>query len=370
MQQAREDLQIGRAALALGLIDGPTLTRALLTQSATGMKKTLDAILVERGFLQPGQIELIKQGVEHFPAEEKEREPSEAAKARCGQVVALSVLCDSVLDEGRFKTIYLGRLPRDPEPVALTLISKEALRHGLWMDFLETVRACKNIRHPNVVDVIDVGMVPDAFAYVTRYSRGGILLRDLLQRVQRLKLSEALRIAKEMAQGLAALHEAGLAHRDLRPINVLLGRGGEVQIQNAGIVFEPKGAQDFSDRGSVFGTPHYMAPEALRGEGPNPQSDIYSLGVIAYQLVTGVRPFEGQGLTDLRPQHLEQAPIAPKEVMSALPKEVSDFLVWLLRKKPGERPTAPKAVTTLQSLLGSIQRTGHTQKFQAFDPNG
>lgn len=364
------DLWLGRAALTKQLITGPQLTKALLLQSKTGNKKPLELVFKEEGILNYHRIEELKKDLVGTPTLKHEIPVDDTeAKARVGKIF-LKVLCDGLLECDRFTASYLGRLPRDPKPVQLKLISKEALRHGLWMDFLETVRACKGIQVRNLVEVIDVGMVEKAFAIVTRHHKGGLTLRQLLGRVRRLKLSEALRITRELAQGLAALHAAGLAHRDLKPENVLLGTRGEVQIMNAGIVFEPEGAEEFASRATVFGSMHSIAPECLRGDPPDPLSDVYGLGIIAYELATGVRPFEGERLSDLRKQHLEDEPIPPHKVMGALPKEIGELLVWMLAKKSKDRPSAPKLVSTLQSLEKTIKRTGHTQKFQAFDPNG
>ncbi len=364
------DLALGRSALKVGLISGQQLTEALLVQSTSGFKHSLDKVLVDRGFLDAEQADQLRGGVEVTGiADRRDKPPSEEAKARVGKIIE-KVLCDKLLSEEPFITTYVGRLPRDPLGAALHLVEKSAMRSGLWMDFLETVRACQNIDHPNVVAVLETGRTDEHFAILTRYNKSGIPLHQLLHRVRRLKLSEALRVTRELAQGLAAVHGAGLVHRDLKPENVLLGREGEVQLWRAGIVFEPAGASEFAEPRTVFGSPHTIAPEALKGEPANPLTDVYALGVIAYELVTGVRPFEGETVADLRPQHLEVEPLAPHTIMRALPKEVSELLVWLLSKKPGERPTAEKLVTTLQNLEKKIKRTGTTTRFQAFDPNG
>ncbi len=361
------DLALGRAALKVGMISGPQLTEALLIQSASGGKHRLDQVLVDRRMLRPEQASQLKDGVELTGAgEARDFEPSPAAQARVGKIVE-KLLCDKVLAEEPLITMYAGRLPRDPLGAALTLIEKAAMRAGLWMDFLETVRACKDVEHPNLISVLEVSRTDEHFAIITRYQKGGITLRELIDRVRRLKLSEALRITREIAQGLAALHAKGIVHRDVKPENVILGRGGEVQLWRAGVVFEPKGASEFAQPRTVFGTPHTISPEALTGEPPNPLSDVYALGVIAYELATGVRPFEGDRLADLRRQHLEDPPVAPHTIMRALPQEVGELLVWLLSKKPAERPTAEKLVATLERLEKTIQRSGRTQKFQAFE---
>lgn len=360
----REDLALARAVLRQKTLDPRKVTEARLQQSKTGFRRPLSEFLTAAG-LSVEQLGQARASAKPS-AIEAELEPTEAAKARVGQI-CVKVLLDGVIRHTDLITSYVGRLPRDPQPVALDLIDKSALRHGLWMDFLETVRACKGVRVRNLVEVIEVDRTPEAFGVVTRYHKGALTLRKLLDRIHRLKLSEALRILRELAQGLSALHAAGLVHRDVKPENVLLGQQGEVQLQNAGVVWEPEGAEAFGGPRMIFGTPHSISPEVCRGEQPGPLSDIYNLGVVGYELVTGVRPFEGATLAELRPQHLEHAPVAPHSILSALPKEVGELMMWMLSKKPSDRPTAPKLVGTLQELERSIKRTGATQKFQAFD---
>jgi serine/threonine protein kinase len=351
------------------MLNGKQLTEALLIQSQGGMKRPLERVMIERKFLTHDQVRKLNSNMGSTPTLKQPQAITDTeAKKLVGQICN-RVLCDSVLDVQEFVITYLGRLPRDPDPVALHLISKKALRAGLWMDFLETVRGCIGVQVKNLVEVLEVGRTDDDFVIVTRHKKGGMTLESLLGRVRRLKLSEALRICKEIAKGLSALHAAGLAHRDVTPNNILLGRSGEVELMNAGVVFEPQGAEKFAAKFSVFGTPHYISPEALKGYPPDPMTDIYALGVLAYDLVTGVKPFEGETLEELRKQHLEDEVTAPHEVMKALPKEVGELLVWMLQKSPNDRPTATKLVSTLERVEKSIKRTGMTQKFQAFDPN-
>lgn len=364
----KSDLWLGRTALARGMLTGAQLTEALLLQSQGGMKRPLERLMIERKFLTHGQIRQLTSRMESTPTLKQPIAVNEDdAKKVIGQIVN-KVLVDSVLEVDRWVVTYVGRLPRDPEPVCLQLISKKAMGAGLWMDFLETVRGCIGVQVKNLVEVLDVGRTEHAFAVVIRYQKGGITLSSLTSRVRRLKMSEALRIPKEIAKGLAALHAANLVHRDVRPDNILLGRTGEVQLMNAGVVFEPEGASEFGMARSVYGTPHYIAPEALKGSPPDPKTDIYALGVLAYELITGVKPFEGETLSELGKQHLTEEVVAPHSVMKSLPEDVGELLVWMLHKDPKERPTAQKLVSTLERVEKGIKRTGLTQKFQAFDP--
>jgi serine/threonine protein kinase len=356
------DLRLGRRALAKKLLAGPALSEALLEMVAR--KAPLGDVLAKKGLVAPDQVAALKAEIDSkTPAEGFEEAPSKE-DPRVGQIL-LAVKCDARIEQQKFMTTYAGRLPRDPEPAALLLISTDAIRNGLWVDFLETERAMKGLQLPGIVPVLDCGRVEGNFAIVTRHRQGTLNLRTLLDRIHRLKLSEALRIAREAAQGLVALHEKGLVHRDVTPSNIVLGRDGAVQVRRAGIVFEPEGAQAFAARGSVFGSPHTIAPECLRGEGQDPANDVYSLGVVTYEMVTGVRPFEGETIADLRPQVLEQPPLRPDKFMKDVPDNVSELLTWMLSKKPKDRPLGAKLVNVIQTLERNIHRSGETQRFQA-----
>lgn len=351
------DLRLGRRALAKKLIDGKALSEALLDMAAR--RVPLADVLLKKKLLDMPALAALRAEVPTTAPEGLEEKPTKD-DPRVGQIV-LAVKCDLRVEQTRFTTSYVGRLPRDPEPAALLLVTVDAIRHGLWVDFLESVRAQKGLVLPGVTPVLDCGRVEGSFAIVTRYRAGSLNLRTLLGRVGRLKLSEALRITREAATGLAGLHAKGIVHRVVEPENVVLGKDGVVQLRRAGIAFEPEGATGRT----VFGPLHALAPEVVRGEAPDPMNDIYALGVAAHEMVTGVRPFEGESFADLKAQHLEQAPLRPDKIMKDVPEGVGEMLAWMLAKKPKERPSATKLVNVIQTLERNIERSGSTQRMQA-----
>lgn len=358
------DLRLARRALRKKLVDSKVLSELLLEQAARPATSLAD-LLQKRG-VTAAQVEALRSELDPAMADDEVVEEQLTKDDPLVGKIILTLRCDARIEQTRFMTSYVGRLPRDPEPASLLLISTDAIRSGLWVDFLETVRAAKNVKSAGLVQVLDCGRADGAFAIVSRYKAGSLNLRTLLDRVRRLKLSESLRIARELAQAVADLHAAKLVHRDIKAQNVVLTREGQVQLRRAGIVFEPEGAQAFAPRGTVFGSPHTIAPEALRGEQPDPMNDIYALGVVLYEMVAGTRPFEGEGIEDLRPQHLEQPPIRPDKVLKDVPDSVSELLVWLLSKKPKDRPNALKLVNIIQNVERNIHRSGTTERFQAF----
>ena len=343
------ELNVGRRALTRGLIDGPRLTRLLLESRA---KKIPLSQLLEKAGVDPAALPELQRG----------GAPSWALMPSEGQVdprrTLLGIRCFAVHEQAPFMTTFLGRRAGSEAVLAVLVIEQQALRQGLWMDFLEAVRATQSVKHTHLLPVLDTGKVDEGYVVVLEHPERGTSLRRVLDRVGRLKLGEALRVAREVGQALEALHQARLCHRDLKPENVILGGNGKALVRHAGIVFSPPETVAFAPRGTVFGSPHTMAPECWRGGPPNPMSDVYALGVIAYELITGVRPFEGERLEDLRKQHLEHAPANPHELLPDVASEVSDLLAWMLAKPPEGRPSPQKLVGVLSGLEKTLKSTG------------
>jgi serine/threonine protein kinase len=315
-----------------------------------------EQVLASEGGLTPPQVLQLSQGVKAPP-------PATDPKPEKIRKIVQGIRCDLLIEKGETWTRYVGKRQRDPQPVSLLHIRHDALRSGLWLDFLEMVRAAQGLESTNLIPVLYVGRDEDGFGVVSRFFPGAISLRRLLDRVTRLKLSEALRITREIAQGLVALHEKGVVHRALSPDNVVLTREGRVLLRDAGIVWEAPGAPKM--RG-IYGELHYMAPECFRGVPPNPMSDIYAVGAMCYEMATGTRPFEGDDYNLLKHQHEQIPPCKPHELLQDLPDSVSDLVSWLLGKQAKDRPDAPKLVNVLKTLERNIDRTGRTERFQAF----
>ena len=350
-------------ALRRGVIDPAGLSQCLLELRGNPTKgRRLPQVFEELGLATPAQVRDLIADLKAEPPREFSPPPPES-DPRLGKVIQ-RVLCDRRLLATELTATYMGRLPRDPQPVMLVLMAKEALHEGLWIDGLEALRATQKLDAPNLLPLLEVERDDAGFAMIYRFFPKGLLLASLLQRVGRLKLSEVLRITRELASGLKSLHDLGRYHRDVQPCHVVLRPDGRVFLFNTGLVFEPRGAEAFGARRTIYGSPHYIAPEACQGHPPNTASDIYSLGVLAFEMATGVRPFEGEEFEDLRAQHLE----APVPDVSAaypeLPKPVVDLFGWLMSKQPKDRPDATKLIGVLRSLEETIDRSGSTQRLE------
>jgi serine/threonine protein kinase len=353
-----KDLLIGRLALRRRFVKASHLVESLLVQSAGGMKRPIGEILVERGGLTPERLKelLVLQASARRLEEDEEAPPGEGPNPdpRLGRVIK-GVRVDKRIEWRPLWATFAGRRAHDPEPVTLKLIDLAAPRNGLWMDFLENARACMSLKSPNLTEVLDVVRAEGAFAIIARYVEG-FTLQALLDRVRRIRLAEALRIAKEAAKGLRDLHKAEITHRAFRPSAVWLSKKGPVLVQDAGLAFEPPGVHKIAERGVIFGSPYHMAPEVARGEIADPRADTYALGCVLYEMVTGVRPFEGIGVADLAPQHLNDSPLVPSKFFSDVSPPVSDLIMRLLAKKKPERPADDALVSELEKLEAEAPR--------------
>lgn len=208
-------------------------------------------------------------------------------------------------------------------------------------------QAAARLHHPNVVMVYDFGQVrhPDRppAPYVVLELVDGHALSDVLKR-GRLPWRDAVRVCAQVAAALAAAHHCGLVHRDVKPNNVML-TGGRAKLVDFGIS-ATIGETDAGPDGKLLGTPAYLAPERLETGPVRTACDVYGLGLLLYQALTGTLPWRGEGVTDLLAAHQHRPP-APLPALPGLPPEVAELCLRCLAKRPAERPSAAEAARVL-----------------------
>ncbi|GAA1240920.1 serine/threonine-protein kinase [Kitasatospora nipponensis] len=203
-------------------------------------------------------------------------------------------------------------------------------------------RAAARVDHPSVVTVHDVVTVDDSPWIVMELVRGRSLAEVLQEGT--LPPREAARIGLAVLEALAAAHEAGVLHRDVKPANILLGRHGRVVLTDFGIA-KVEGEQKLTETGTFIGSPEFLSPERVLGQGPGPASDLWSLGVVLFQAVEGVSPFRRQTTASTL-----QAILLAELPRPANAGELADLLARLLRKEPQTRPVAAALIPALRAF--------------------
>jgi hypothetical protein len=213
-------------------------------------------------------------------------------------------------------------------------------------EFLREGRAVAAVEHDHVVGVHQVGEI-DGVPYLAMQFLEGEPLEGRLRRGPRLPVAEAVRIALEAAEGLAAVHQRGLVHRDVTPANLWLeGTQGRVKLLDFGLAL----ASDKTNPTAPAGTPAYLAPEQASGEPPDPRSDVFSLGCILYRMCTGELPFKGADGMSLLLDIAERTPEPPHRLNPEAPSVLSGLVQRLLAKTPASRPTAAEAAAVLRQI--------------------
>ncbi len=281
---------------------------------------------------------------------EKPRTPSNGGARPSGErFVPGTVLADryrivGLLGRGGMGEVYRADDLKLEQPVALKF-----LPHGLDSDgerlarFYREVRVARHVSHAAVCRVYDVAEA-DGHFFISMELVDGENLASLLRRIGRLPPDKALEIARQLCAGLAAAHEKGVLHRDLKPANVMLDGQGNVRITDFGLA----GLAESLRHGDVrSGTPCYMSPEQLQGREVTVRSDIYSLGLVLYELYSGRRAFEGKSLAEYTRKHRDERPIEPSALVVGLDPAVERAILSCLEKEPRRRPSSPHVVAAM-----------------------
>ncbi len=227
------------------------------------------------------------------------------------------------------------------QPVALKFLAQKLASEPAFIErFYSEVRHARGVSHPNVCRVYDVGEIEGQHFLSMEYVDGEDLA-SLLRRIGRLPPDKAVDIARELCAGLAAAHDKGVLHRDLKPGNVMIDGRGRAKITDFGLAV---GVEDDKGGAEVSGTPAYMAPEQLAGRGASVQSDVYALGLVLYELFTGRKAFEAATLAEWRRKHSEEPPTSPSMVTPGFDPAVERVILRCLEKDPKARPRSVAAV--------------------------
>jgi serine/threonine-protein kinase len=201
--------------------------------------------------------------------------------------------------------------------------------------FYQEARAAGGLNHPNIVTIYDVGKHGDT-AYMAMELIEGVELRSLIGEGRTLPVPQAVSIAAQVAEGLAYAHQHGVVHRDVKPANIMVVASGPVKITDFGIA-RMRTSSELTQTGIMLGSPKYMSPEQVVGKRADHRSDIFSLGIILYEMLCGAPPFNGENVTALLYQIVNFAPPAPSAVNPAVPPLLDHIVAKMLAKPLDER---------------------------------
>ena len=256
------------------------------------------------------------------------------------------------LGEGAMGCVFRAHRAGSDESVALKVVRMELAADDRYRQrFLHEARAASAVEHRHLVDVIDAGEV-DGRQYLAMRFVGGLQLEQHVKRHSPMPVSEIVRIAEEIGGALDALHEVGLIHRDIKPSNILLDDAGVSALTDFGLA-KGTGYAELTRPGQILGTMDYLAPERIRGEHATPASDIYGLGCVIYECVTGAPPFGSKGMMAVAFAHLEEEPADPSASRKDLPAGFGAAVNAALVKDPASRPPSARVYSDLLRRAGA-----------------
>lgn len=242
------------------------------------------------------------------------------------------------LARGGMAQVYLARDRSLDRPVAIKELVPEFATDPSFVErFRREAQAAANLAHPNIVGVYDWGTQDGTYFIVMEYIDGPSL-SQVIRRDGPLHPRRAAELAGEVAGALGFAHSRGVVHRDVKPGNVLLTGSGQSKVTDFGIARALSSPdEDLTQAGSVMGTATYFSPEQAQGQPVDPRSDLYSLGVVLYEMVTGRAPFTGDTPLAIAYKHVQDQPAAPNTVIGDLPQGLNAIIMKLLSKRPDDR---------------------------------
>src|SRR5947199_7445280 len=258
------------------------------------------------------------------------------------------------IGRGGMATIYRGRDLRMDRVVAIKVLhDADSTDPKFVTRFQREAKAASSLQHPNIVQVYDYGQTDGNYFIVMELVEGTDLRRYLRSRGM-LAVDRVVIIAHDIALGLGAAHRRLIVHRDVKPQNVLVGRDGSIKLTDFGIASVYKDINDerLTTTGMTLGTVQYYAPEQAQGEIVSPAADVYALGIVMYEMVTGRTPFDGDTPVAVAMQHIQDLPVPPGQINPQLPPALAEIIRRCLEKAPEMRYSDGSALARALELLG------------------
>jgi serine/threonine protein kinase len=276
-------------------------------------------------------------------------------------------LLEERLGVGGMGTVYRAKHLLIDRAVAVKVLNQRFVENeAAKARFHREAKAAGRLQHANAVGVTDFGQTSDGYVYLVMELLEGKTLRDLLAKDAPLEVARAVSMMLQMSSAVAAAHEAGIIHRDLKPANIFIVQHADVpavlKVLDFGIAKLAADSLDDEDRqtltevGAMIGTPRYMSPEQCNGRPLTAAADVYSLGVILYEMLTGTVPFSGSSAVAIAVRHTTEPPRRPSEFVSSIPAALEEVVLHALEKRAEARP--PDAAAFRRELYDVAERLG------------
>ena len=258
---------------------------------------------------------------------------------------------------GGMADVYRARDKLLDRPVAVKILHEQFRSDREFIDkFHREAQAAARLSHANIVNIYDVGVEGDEHYIVMEYVPGSTL-KDLIRQQGHLPADQALHIAGDIARALSHAHANNLVHCDIKPHNILMMPDGSAKVADFGIA-RAVTESTMTYTGNIVGSVHYFSPEQAKGTMITPKSDVYALGVVLYEMLTGVLPFTGETPVSIAVQHLQDMPRSVREIDPSLPPIVEAIVSRTMNKAPEDRPTSAELVEELRQAEQVIS-SGH-----------
>ena len=277
-----------------------------------------------------------------------------------GQIMKDRYKILELLGEGGMAFVYKAEDKQLKRTVAIKTLKPNYVQQETFVErFKREAQTVANLNHPNIVQIFDWGIEGEPF-FVMEYIEGNTLT-SIIAKKKTISIGDILFISAQVSDGLQAAHSRGLVHRDIKPGNIMITPGGKVKVTDFGIVSIQNEDSDITKTGSILGTASYISPEQAQGKPVSVESDLYSLGTVMYELITGRPPFEGETPIATATKHLTEKPKKLSLYRKDIPKGLENAVLKLLHKYPKDRY---KNAEDLRSILLQQRRQLQMQETQ------